>query len=347
MKEIALPVKILIVLASLMVAVFISFVSWGIAFTEGIAPPVSIPIGFTFKHLGKLIPLLYVLAGIGCALAWHFAESQKTIKKSLLLFFSGIGVLAIRNFFLLFFGNAFLGMIDILLAVLFLIGAFLKFYPASKWGAILQIPLLLWISYLAFLNVNYVLGMPLFKEEPVAQISEPVTTLSLEKTPPIEIRGQSYAVIRIDSLTWMAENLNLDIGENCWCYENDTTNCQEYGRLYTWEGAKRACREIGWRVPTKEEWDALFDSYGSDISAYKALIEGGNSSFSALLGGEYDYSEEKFNLLENRGSYWCNTEMEAGGSHAWKYGFRTERTGFISRDVYRKEWGFSCRCVRD
>ena len=42
------------------------------------------------------------------------------------------------------------------------------------------------------------------------------------------------------------------------------SNCEEYGRLYTWEAAKRACESLGkgWRLPTDEEWKVLANSVG-------------------------------------------------------------------------------------
>jgi uncharacterized protein (TIGR02145 family) len=53
----------------------------------------------------------------------------------------------------------------------------------------------------------------------------------------------------------MAENLRYNI-EGSWCYDNDEANCQDYGRLYTWDAAKKAC-PTGWHLPTREEWQEL------------------------------------------------------------------------------------------
>jgi uncharacterized protein (TIGR02145 family) len=36
----------------------------------------------------------------------------------------------------------------------------------------------------------------------------------------------------------MAENLNINVGDGCWCY-NKNNRTVKYDRLYTWEAAKR------------------------------------------------------------------------------------------------------------
>ncbi|MCB0553444.1 MAG: hypothetical protein KDD02_07820 [Phaeodactylibacter sp.] len=168
--------------------------------------------------------------------------------------------------------------------------------------------------------------------------------------------GQVYKIVAFPEIgqTWMAENLNFDIGEGCWFYDDDPRNGARYGRLYTWEAARKACPP-GWRLPTDEEWKNLADSFGEysdngDIigdqnKSYQALIEGGNSGFSALPGGYYQATPmDIFFFLGYHGFYWSATEIDLGG--AWGYKF----DGYY-RKLYRlnnnKTWGFSCRCIQD
>lgn len=77
----------------------------------------------------------------------------------------------------------------------------------------------------------------------------------------IEIHVQSR--IMLDSNLWMTENLNMNIPDS-YCPKNDSTLCQRYGRLYTWEAAKKGCDILGdgWRLPTNGEWQTLAGFYG-------------------------------------------------------------------------------------
>ena len=150
---------------------------------------------------------------------------------------------------------------------------------------------------------------------------------------------------------WMAQNLNYDVGEGCWFYEDAPKNGEKYGRLYTWEAAKKACPP-GWRLPTDEEWRALAMAHGglwdgSDKGdpkkAYSALLEGGSSGFAALLGG-YRGPSGSFNNLGSSGGYWSGTEK--GTQSAWFYFFYSG-LGELDRDALDKSGGRSCRCIQD
>jgi uncharacterized protein (TIGR02145 family) len=98
-----------------------------------------------------------------------------------------------------------------------------------------------------------------------------------------------------DGKQWTTHNLNVNAVPS-YCYEDAELNCRQYGRLYTWESARRACQLLGdgWRLPTNDEWRQLAKRYGgvredsddTGKAAYKALLIGGSSGFNALLGGD-------------------------------------------------------------
>ena len=66
-----------------------------------------------------------------------------------------------------------------------------------------------------------------------------------------------------DGKQWTIQNLNIDIVPP-YCYDDAAKNCLQYGRLYTWESARRACQSLGasWRLPTDEEWRRMAKEYG-------------------------------------------------------------------------------------
>lgn len=79
-----------------------------------------------------------------------------------------------------------------------------------------------------------------------------------------ERNKKTYKYVVMGDLIWMAENLNFKI-EDSWCYENKNSNCNKFGRLYTYDAAMKACPE-GWHLPSKNEWKYLFSVVeGKDI----------------------------------------------------------------------------------
>lgn len=170
--------------------------------------------------------------------------------------------------------------------------------------------------------------------------------------------GQLYNWIRLkDNKIWMTQNLNYQFISSS-CYGNKQENCEKYGRLYSWEMAIKACPK-GWRLPTDTEWWEMTNYYGksqnylryqeannekgSGKKAYNELIQGGNSKFSAIIGG-YRYSDNKFYNIGDYGIYWSNTEFDT--SEAWYYRFST-KDKTLRRSVENKSLEFSCRCIHD
>jgi uncharacterized protein (TIGR02145 family) len=155
-----------------------------------------------------------------------------------------------------------------------------------------------------------------------------------------------------DGKRWMTKNLNIKVDDS-WCYEDKSSNCNEYGRLYTFEAAKEGCQLLGngWRLPTDEEWREMAKQYGGaddDASdggkaAYEALLGNGSSGFAAQLGG-WRGTSGSFYGLGSIGDYWSSTPD--GGSFAWYYDF-SRNVGKLYRIDYNRGYGRSVRCLQD
>jgi len=150
---------------------------------------------------------------------------------------------------------------------------------------------------------------------------------------------------------WMKQNLNVETADS-WCYNNDPANCAIYGRLYTWEAAKKACQSVGKRLPTRAEWEALVTAVGNKAGKKLKATSGwdldGNGTndygFSALPGGSR-VSSGGFILEGVHGNWWTATE------YSDKYAYKRVMSSYsdYASEFYDndKREGYSVRCVAD
>jgi len=166
--------------------------------------------------------------------------------------------------------------------------------------------------------------------------------------------GQVYPTVQIGSQCWLQKNMNYSTG-NSWCYDNNSSNCNTYGRLYDWQTAFGACPS-GWHLPSDAEWTALTDFLGGESVAGGKMKEAGivhwaspntgatnSSGFTALPGG-YRYNSGGFDNLTYYTNFWLSTELSS--TTAW-----ARSLVYNNEDVYRynnlKPNGFSARCIQD
>ena len=165
--------------------------------------------------------------------------------------------------------------------------------------------------------------------------------------------GNAYSLRDMpDGHTWIGDNLNLALPDS-YCHGNMASECERFGRLYTWESAAKACSLLGsgWRLPTDDEWRQMSKRYGgvrgdseSDgQAAYEALLKGGVSGFNVVLGGNRE-PDGAYARIEEHGFYWTATESDKG--HAWFYNFG-RGGGFLNRHSGGdKSMAVSVRCVK-
>jgi uncharacterized protein (TIGR02145 family) len=167
--------------------------------------------------------------------------------------------------------------------------------------------------------------------------------------------GKAYKTINIGKQTWMAENLNYNANSSK-CYNNNTSNCDKYGRIYNWNTATKACPS-GWHLPSDAEWTQLTDFVGgSETAGTKLKAKSGwfqddsgsgtdKYGFSALPGG-YCNSDGNFDKIDDIGYWWSSSSTEDNASTAY-----LRDICCLSTDVYRgsisKAFFISVRCLLD
>jgi uncharacterized protein (TIGR02145 family) len=165
--------------------------------------------------------------------------------------------------------------------------------------------------------------------------------------------GNKYPTkIFLDGNLWMTANLKLSI-PGSYCYDNVERNCEQYGRLYTWESAVQGCSLLGagWRLPTKDDWQRLAMLYGGKVEdsivfrkeAYKALLITGSSGFNALLGGGCA-PDSQYSRIDAHGFFWTATEGNSNTS--WYYNFAKGSQALYQQNNGEKTRAFSVRCMK-
>ena len=170
--------------------------------------------------------------------------------------------------------------------------------------------------------------------------------------------GEVYKTVKIGNQIWLAENLRYrgpvkkidgwTIEEKYFYYPPDMrpSNIKEYGCLYTWETALKACPD-GWRLPTKDEFKALLTYVGSDISTRSQNLHAttwksgaDKYGFSALPAGYY-YGGY-YGHFGDYAFFWSATEVDCGSAYRLVLG---SDYACVGNDL--KGGAFSVRCIKD
>lgn len=165
---------------------------------------------------------------------------------------------------------------------------------------------------------------------------------------------QTYRTVKIAGLEWLGDNLNYKTAGS-FCYKDDDDQCMVFGRLYTWDAAKKAC-PAGFRLPTHADFESLWTAAGADFNAgYLIKADYGWSGetngndtlkFSAMPAGNR-FDDETYGNTAKFAFFWSADDtsegVPAGSARVWYLTSKSMAFGYMSKP---KNFGFSVRCVR-
>jgi uncharacterized protein (TIGR02145 family) len=167
--------------------------------------------------------------------------------------------------------------------------------------------------------------------------------------------GQIYQTIQIGTAWWMSENLRYDAGQGSYCYDDNATKCQTYGKLYTWEAAMRSC-PAGWHLPSISEFETLLNTLGGtelaggkmkdyELQLWREVNVGATNEvgFNALPAGRR-YDSGLYAGVSYYAQYFASTEYNSKDAYNMTIGY-DYGNAFIYN--YKKAYAISVRCVKD
>jgi uncharacterized protein (TIGR02145 family) len=155
--------------------------------------------------------------------------------------------------------------------------------------------------------------------------------------------GKTYKTVKIGNQLWMAENLNYDIGNGSWCYENNSAHCSRYGRLYNWVAANRVA-PMGSHLPSKSEFEILLKFLaGEDTNMYGQIVSEDSSGFNALLSGSCGY-KGAFGYIDSHAYFWSSTKRNF--HTAWSLSVNSGNREILVENNFIT-YGLSIRLVKD
>lgn len=147
----------------------------------------------------------------------------------------------------------------------------------------------------------------------------------------------TYETVKIGNQVWFSENLNYSM-DGSYCFDDDSKNCEIFGRLYTWDAAMKACPE-GWRLPSDEDFHTLKKFVERTDAGYAT-----HNYFSVIFTGFKNFDSRYVDFGKKYALFWTSTETKYNHKMAEAVGFEKDFSLFDYRG--EKNVGFSVRCIK-
>ncbi len=117
---------------------------------------------------------------------------------------------------------------------------------------------------------------------------------------------QAYPIVQIGDQRWMAKNYNYYDSNGVFFYEKKRSNRDKYGCLYSYSTATADVPE-GWKIPSKEDWQTLFNELTSSNNDLFDKIMDDNLGLRIKFGG-FGYNNGSGFLGEGETTFfWTST----------------------------------------
>ncbi|TSA35806.1 MAG: hypothetical protein D4R64_09000 [Porphyromonadaceae bacterium] len=162
---------------------------------------------------------------------------------------------------------------------------------------------------------------------------------------------ESYGTVLIGDQWWFTRNMSVHdtLKYRQYFYNYDWHIYYDYGNLYLQQYLTNICPP-GWRVPSREDWNKLFSNYPAD-QLYEALMPGGESDFSAILGGMGTGSQAntaEYQGIYRYGYYWSTTKpLGSSSPSVWVITFDKPKRQVLKGYYDETLKQYSVRCVKD
>ena len=174
-----------------------------------------------------------------------------------------------------------------------------------------------------------------------------------------DIDGNNYPIVKIGVQYWISENFRAEHYKDgsdllYYYYNDDASNKQKLGGLYTWDVImdSRGIAPDTWRVPDDPDWQSLYRYLTPDAGRkLKANIMwstlGNNndnvSGFSGLPGGRRT-NTGAYGEINNYGQWWCATATSTTAAYRLYLAAGSSAMTYASLD---KTYTQSLRLLRD
>lgn len=163
-----------------------------------------------------------------------------------------------------------------------------------------------------------------------------------------------YQTVQIGNQIWMAENLQEDDGgEGITVVNNVNANGVNFGTqyYYTWDAAVRVANSIsGWHLPTKEEWQTLFNIVDHrDLRSTEGWNSGGNGTNTSgmnIYPTGWVIPRGSTGLWGNQSRMWSSS-IYSPRSNPWQFYFNYQSPLFDWEDSKVSSYHMSVRLLKD